>query len=151
MTIVVGYAPDYRGKAALQLAGMIARSSGERLHVCSVVPAAWFPSQARVDAEYQEAMRSDAESALRQAREAMPDDVEADYSVRHARSGPTGVLDAVAEHDASMIVVGSSSAGGFGHIAVGSVTDRLLHSSPVPVALAPRGYRCPQGQRVVRV
>ena len=151
MTLVVGYAPDERGKAALHLAGMLARSADARVVVCSVVPAAWFPSMARVDAEYQQSMRSDAEAALQQARSAMPEDVAADYSVRHARSGPAGVLDVVAEHDGSMIVLGSSSAGVFGHIAVGSVTDRLLHSSPVPVALAPRGYRCPSGQRVRQV
>ena len=60
MTIVVGYAPDYRGKAALQLAGMIARSSGERLHVCSVVPAAWYPSRSRDPSENQESMRTSA-------------------------------------------------------------------------------------------
>ena len=41
-----------------------------------------------------------------------------------------------------MIVLGSSTAGVFGRVALGSVTDRLLHSSPVPLALATRGFRC---------
>jgi nucleotide-binding universal stress UspA family protein len=47
--------------------------------------------------------------------------------------------------------VGSSPAGGFGRVALGSVTDRLLHSSPIPIALAPRGYRCNAAARVTRV
>ena len=46
-----------------------------------------------------------------------------------------------------MIVVGTSSAGVFGHISLGSVTNRLLHSSPVAVALAPRGFRSQPGER----
>ena len=52
MTYIVGYAPDERGKAALHLAAMLARSSGQDLVVCSVVPRPWFPSMAKVDAEY---------------------------------------------------------------------------------------------------
>ena len=50
-----------------------------------------------------------------------------------------------------MIVVGSSSAGVFGHISLGSVTNRLLHSSPVAIALAPRGFRSQPGAKVKRV
>jgi nucleotide-binding universal stress UspA family protein len=36
-------------------------------------------------------------------------------------------------------------------VTLGSVTTRLLHSSPIPVALAPRGFRAPVGARVTRV
>ena len=52
MTIFVGFAPDGRGRAVLHLAGMLARSTGDELVVCAVVPAPWPPSPARVDAEY---------------------------------------------------------------------------------------------------
>jgi nucleotide-binding universal stress UspA family protein len=38
-----------------------------------------------------------------------------------------------------------------GRVAFGSVAERLLHSSPVPVALAPRGFRCGPNARVRRV
>jgi nucleotide-binding universal stress UspA family protein len=36
--------------------------------------------------------------------------------------------------------VGSSSSGLLGRVALGSVTERLVHTSKVPVAIAPRGY-----------
>ncbi len=36
-------------------------------------------------------------------------------------------------------------------MALGSVSDRLVHSSPLPVALAPRGFRAPEGARIARV
>jgi nucleotide-binding universal stress UspA family protein len=48
-------------------------------------------------------------------------------------------------------VLGSSSAGVFGHVTLGSVTDRLVHSSPVSIALATRGFRTAPGARVTRV
>lgn len=37
-----------------------------------------------------------------------------------------------------------------GRVALGGVSERLLHSSPVSVALAPRGFHCP-GAQVTRV
>jgi len=49
MSVLVGFAPDGRGRAVLHLAGMLARSAGEDLVVCAVVPAPWYPSPARVD------------------------------------------------------------------------------------------------------
>jgi nucleotide-binding universal stress UspA family protein len=151
MTFVVGYAPDERGPAALHLAAMLARSSGDDLVVCSVVPRPWFPSMAKIDAEYHAYLDAQADAALSQARLAMPGDVAAAF-VRHAaRSAPTGVLEVAEEHDASLVVVGSSSAGSFGHVVLGSVSDRLLHSAHAPVALAPRGFRVRPGLRVRRV
>ena len=47
-----------------------------------------------------------------------------------------------------MIVVGSGSDGSWGTVVVSSTADRLLHSSPVPVAVAPRGYRRRPGATV---
>ena len=45
-----------------------------------------------------------------------------------------------AAHDATFVVVGSSSSGLLGRVALGSVTERLVHTAAVPVAIAPRGY-----------
>jgi nucleotide-binding universal stress UspA family protein len=151
MTMIVGYASDERGKAALHLAGMLARSTGDDLIVCSVVPAPWTPGMARVDAEYQEYLTQTADEALRRAKSFLPTDVPATYVRHSARSAPAGLLELAELHDARVIVLGSSSAGVFGHIALGSVTDRLLHSSHVSLALATRGFRCPGDRKVSRV
>ena len=151
MTLVLGLAPEQPADSAVHLAALLARSAGEPLLVAVVLPRPWFPGPAKVDAEYRGEMHEAAEAALTRARESMPVDVEATFLVHDARSAPTGLLELVEEHAASMVVLGSSSAGVFGHIALGSVTDRLLHSSPVPVALAPRGYRCGPDTRVGRV
>src|SRR3712207_3497987 len=152
MTLVVGYPPDGRGKGALHLAGLLARSGGgEDLVVACIVPAPWAPGMARIDAEYRMHLDRAAEAALERARANTPADVPARF-VRHgARSVPMGLLQLAEQHGARLLVVGSSTAGPFGHVSLGSATDRLLHSSPVSLALAPRGFRCKDDARTGRV
>jgi len=151
MTMIVGYAPDERGKSAVHLAAMLARASGDDVVVCAVVPAPWQPGMARVDAEYQAYLDSVADRALDEARALVPDDIAATFLRHRARSAPAGLLEVAGEHAANLVVLGSSSAGVFGHVVLGSVSDRLLHSSPISVALAPRGFRCKDGSTVARV
>jgi nucleotide-binding universal stress UspA family protein len=141
MTLLAGFAPDGKGRGVLHLAALLARSSGEPLVVGAVIPRPWAPSPARVDAEYQEFTETAADDALAQARRRLPDDVEATFVVHHARSAPAGLLELASEHQARAIVTGP----------LGSTTDRLLHSSPVPVAVAPKGFRTAPGARVRRV
>ena len=151
MTLIVAYAPDERGKTALHLASMLARSIGDELVVCSVIPAPWVPGMARIDAEYRKELDEIADQALELARKSLPGDVSARFERHSARSAPAGLLEVAKQYDAYMIVVGTSSAGVFGHISLGSVTNRLLHSSPVAIALAPRGFRSQPGAKVKRV
>jgi nucleotide-binding universal stress UspA family protein len=151
MTLVVGFSPEERSRAVLHLAAMLARSADDELLLCAVVPLPWPPSPARVDAEYREYLERMASDALAEARARLPDDVAASTLVHHARSAPAGLLEVAERHDAPLIVAGSSSAGHAGRVSLGSVSDRLLHTSPIPVALAPRGYRSRPGARVTRV
>jgi len=104
-----------------------------------------------VDGDYLAPLREWGESVLEQARTALPPDVEATFLVRAASSIPTGLLELAAEVDASALVLGSSSKGALGRISFGSVTDRLVHSAPLPVLLAPLGYRPTPGSRIRRV
>jgi len=151
MTIVVGYDPDGHGRAVLHLAAMLARSADDDVLVCAVVPEPWPPSPARVDAEYRAHLDGLAKDSLQSARARLPTDIAVEVEVHHARSAPAGLLDAAQRHDATIIVAGSSAAGGTGHVSLGGTTSRLLHSSPLPVALAPRGFRTRPDARVTRV
>jgi nucleotide-binding universal stress UspA family protein len=141
MTLLAGFAPDAKGRGVLHLAALLARSSGEPLVVGTVIPRSWPPGLARVDAEYHAYLDTTAEEALAVARRRVPDDVEATFVAHHARSAPAGLLELASEHEARAIVLGP----------LGSTAHRLLHSSPVPVALAPKGFRTPPGARVRRV
>ena len=90
MTILVGFAPDGRGRAVLHLATLLARSAGDELVVCSVVPASWFPGEAKVDAEYQSYLEGSAGEALEHARARLPADVPATFLTHHGRSIAAG-------------------------------------------------------------
>jgi nucleotide-binding universal stress UspA family protein len=143
MTMVVGYPPDGRGKGALHLGGMLARSGGDDLVVACVVPAPWSPGMARIDSEYRKYLDDAADAALDAARSNAPADVPVTFVRHSARSVPVGLLELADERSARLLVLGSSS--------LGSVTDRLLHSSPTPLSLAPRGFRCKADAEVGRV
>jgi nucleotide-binding universal stress UspA family protein len=151
MTFVAGYAPDERGPTALHLAAMLARSSGDDVVVGVVVPQSWFPSMAKIDAEYRAELAEQADDALAQAQRQAAGDMSATYVRHEARSIPVGLVELADQHNAQLIVLGSSSAGMFGHVSLGSVTGHLLHSSHVPVALATRGFRAKPGAMVRRV
>ena len=142
MTMLVAYAPDGRGRAVLHLAaharalggrrpagvrgrpGLVAAEPGAgRRRVPGVPPAA--PPRTRSSG----------------ARARLPDDVAVATRSHHARSTPAGLLEladeARGEPDRRRIVAVRRD----GSVTLGSTTTRLLHSSPMPVALAPRGFR----------
>ncbi|MFG1793043.1 universal stress protein [Nocardia sp. NPDC049149] len=148
MTVIVGCPPEVSSTAAVHLAAMLARSARARLVVCAIVPV--LPRQG-TEPESVPPARIDARATLESAQASMPADVEASYVVREARSISAAMLELVAEYDADLIVVGSSAAGVFGHLALGSVTSRLLHAVQVPVALAPKEFRMPDQRAVERV
>jgi nucleotide-binding universal stress UspA family protein len=105
----------------------------------------------RIDAEYQAYLDRSAQEAVERARELVPADCAAEFVVARARSTSAGLLEVAQEHSARLLVLGSSTAGVLGRVAFGSVADRLLHTSPLPVVLGPRGFRCRSDSRVRRV
>jgi nucleotide-binding universal stress UspA family protein len=151
VTLLVGFAPDGRDRAVLRLASMLARSGGDDLVVCSVIPEAWPPSLARIDAEYQAYLEQLAQEALDDARARLPGDLPATFLIYRAHSTPGGLLEVAEARGARMIVAGSSVHAGSGFVSLGSATSRLVHSSPVTVALAPHQFRCAPDARVARV
>jgi nucleotide-binding universal stress UspA family protein len=151
VTLLVGLPRDERATAAVHLGSLLARSLDEDLIVCTVVPPPWPPGMGRIDAEYQEYLDHTAKEAIEQARALVPADLPAAFVVVRARSTSAGLLEVAQEHAARMLVLGSSTAGVLGRVAFGSVADRLLHTSPLPVVLAPRGFRCRSDTTVRRV
>ena len=155
MTVVVGYLAGKSGTAPLHLASNLARTLHTSLTVATIVPRPWtYPSTARVDAEY--AAWAD-QLAADSAREAQRDlasigsPVEVSFHSHAHRSVSGGLIEVVSELAAELLVLGSSASGQLGQVVVGSTADRLLHSAPVPVAIAPRGYRGARGGRLTRI
>ena len=146
MTIVVGQALDTRDRGALALGEVLSRSLSTDLVLCGVLQHRW----AGPTSEHAATQREAAATFLAAARTHLPDDVPARDDVRLARSVPPALHDAATEHGAAALVLGSSEDAVRGRIAVGSVADRVLHSAPVPVAIAPRGFTADQ-DRLLRV
>lgn len=155
MTVVVGYLAGKGGASALHLAVGAARSLNTSLAVATVVPRPWLtPSPARVDAEYAEYAAQLAASSAEQARQhiwALDDRLDVSFHKFAHRSVSGGLLEAVDELDAEVLVLGSSSDGQLGQVVAGSTADRLLHSCPVPLAISPRGYRRPKSAVLARI
>ncbi|MDN5763290.1 MAG: universal stress protein [Microlunatus sp.] len=150
MTILVAHGPDARGPEGLYLGQQLARSGGERLVVCCVTHNRWqLPSVARVGDDYARGLSELAEQTLADAREVVGD--QAEFVARSGRSVASVLLAEAEAQSARVLVCGSSADGPWGHIALGSVTDRLLHSSSVSIGLAPRGYRVAADARITRV
>jgi nucleotide-binding universal stress UspA family protein len=148
VTVVVGYLAGKSGTAPLQLALGAARTLRTTLTVATIVPKPWtFPSPARVDAEYAAWADQLAADSAREAQRffAAEPDAEVSYHSHAHRSVSGGLVEVVEELNAQMLVLGSSATGQLGQVVAGSTADRLLHSSPVPVAIAPRGYRARAG------
>jgi nucleotide-binding universal stress UspA family protein len=152
MNYVVGLTADRGGRDALSLGRMLARTGDIILTVCIVLPEVWgHPSLARVDAEYAEFLSRYAEEAIAEARAFLKDGIQADYVSRSAPSATEGLITTATETNASLIVLGSARHGPLGRFAVGSVTNEMLHTSPIPVVLAPRGHRPSSDTRLRRV
>lgn len=145
MTVLVGYVPHKGGRGSLDLGLQFAHALGQSLTVVTVVPRQWStPSLAKVDAEfaaYATQLGREAEVKARQYLEDPSVDVPIDYRAVTGRSVTSALLEAAEECSATMLVLGSSAGGDEGRIVVGSVADKLLHASPIPLALSPRGFR----------
>lgn len=155
MTVVVGYLAGKSGAAPLHLAVGAARTLRTSLTVVTIVPKPWtFPSPARVDAEYAAwADQLAADSAREAQRElaALGEPIEVNYHSHAHRSASGGLTEVVDELGAELLVLGSSASGAHGQVVVGSTANHLLHSCPVPITIATRGYRIPRGGRLTRI
>ncbi|MGD1109530.1 MAG: universal stress protein [Mycobacterium sp.] len=149
MTVVVGYRAGNVGLSGLHLALRLARTLGISLTVVTIVPKPWLtPSLARVDAEYEHwADNLAADSAKEAARyvHGLAEGIQVTYFHRAHRSVSGGLLEVIREVDAEVVVLGSLPSGGRGQVVIGSTAEWLLHASPVPVAISPRGYRSHTG------
>ena len=145
MSVVVGYLAGKSGTAPLHLAVEAARTLRTSLTVATVVPRPWtYPSPARVDAGYAawaDQLAADSAKEAQRLLVALPHPVEVSFHSHAHRSVSGGLVEVVSELGAEVLVLGSSAAGALGQVVVGATADRLLHSCPIPVAIAPRGYR----------
>lgn len=146
---VVAYEATERGNDSIELGVALARLTGAELRLCLVLP--HHPSTvpaARIGAasspDYEALLEQQSLEWLEQGRARVPADVVATTHLLYAHSTSEGLLQAAVTFDSDRIVVGASRRGLMNRFTIGSVANALLHASPVPVALAPRGYMAPE-------
>jgi len=149
MTVVVGYRAGEVGLSGLHLAVRAARSLGTSLVVATIVPKPWLTTSfARVDTEYEQWADNLAADSANEAAHFLrdvSDGIDVAYLHRAHRSVSGGLIEVVEEVGGEVVVLGSLPSGGRGPVVIGTTADWLLHASPVPVAISPRGYRARTG------
>lgn len=139
-SVVVGYTATDAGADAAALGARLARSIGATLHLVIVLPTEGTRSAAvPPERAYEDVIRKQARSWLQDAVVRLPQELVRSGHVRFSESFAEGLIAAGEEFDASVIVIGTAGGGLFGRHRLGSVASELLHSSPIPVALAPSG------------
>lgn len=154
MTVLVGYRPHKDDLGALDLACQLARSYGGSVQAVSVVPRGWPTAVAGdTDREYKRWAAEEGAASAAEAAEylATHADVPTESSWVADRSVPHALLQRAKTLGVEFVVVGSGDQVAHGHVGVTSKTGRILHSSDVPIAIAPRGYQAGPGVKVDRI
>lgn len=149
-SILVGYVADGRGYDALELACFLARGTASDLIIVMVLPESRFSREVGVaSAADQVGISRTSQAQLKKWRDEalarVPKGINAQVEFRYGANDARGLLDAAEDHDASTIVVGAAAGRFLRSFSVGTTANTLLHSSPIPVALAPRDFRAPAG------
>ncbi|MBN9193410.1 universal stress protein [Microbacterium sp.] len=139
--IVVGYTATKAGADAVALGSRLAVASGASLDLVLVLPNEERSVITPPDPGYERYLRGQAEQWLAGAADMVPASVEHREHVRYAESFAEGLTAVADEIGAALIVVGTAQGGARGRHTIGSTSTELLHSSDVPVVLAPKGSR----------
>jgi len=140
MHLTVGYLATPTGDDGVALASALAVTFDATVDVLLVVREE-LPDGHPGRAEYQRVLLERGQEWVARAVTALQrNGVRAESSVTVGESFAQTLIDFAERKSSDLIVVGGARDGFFGRHTIGPVTGALLHSSPVPVALAPRGY-----------
>jgi len=136
--IVVGIDDSAGARDALAFATRVAEATGASLRLATAYPYSDIPSRGAVPA-YRDIVRGDAQKLLEGTASTVEGRVSGTEAI--ANSSPPHALHDLAERiGAALVVVGSTRRGPAGRVVPGSTGERLLHGSPCPVAIVPRGF-----------
>jgi nucleotide-binding universal stress UspA family protein len=148
---VVAYEATERGREAVALGSALAHLTGAELRICLILPQpTTVPSRVPgYTADFETLLEEQGQEWLDQAQALVPAGITASTHLLWSESTSEGLIEAATKFESDRIVVGAARSGLLQRFSIGSVANGLLHASPVPVALAPRGYRAPE--RITRI
>lgn len=146
LRLLLTWRPESAGDEAAQVAAWIARTETIALRTATVISRSWtaqpeleFDSYSEWIEEESEAVSSAAQKALALAK--LPEqmlDADEPSTVTVDHSETKALIDAAAEFNADMMILGSHPAAPHSRFRIGSTADALLHYAPLPLLLAPR-------------
>lgn len=139
--IVVGYSATDEGADAATLGARLGLAMRAPIVFVLVLPEAGRSVVVPPSDGYERYVRAQADEWLAEISASAPGALEVSTDVRAAESPAEGLVQAAHAYGASHIVVGAANGGLRGRHRLGTVADELLHSSDVPVVLAPEGTR----------
>ena len=140
MHLTVGYLATPTGDDGIALASALAKTFDATVDVLLVVREE-LPDGHPGRAQYQELLVARGQQWVSRALSRLSaDGVTAGSTVTVGESFAQSLIDFAEQKSSDLIVVGGARDGFFGRHTIGPVAGALLHSSPIPVALAPRGY-----------
>jgi nucleotide-binding universal stress UspA family protein len=140
MHLTVGYLATPTGNDGIALAAELALTFDAEVDVVLIVREE-LPDGHPGRAEYQQLLVSKGEAWVAEAVATLADwGVTARSAVLVGESFAESLIDFAESKSSDMIVVGGAKDGFFGGHTIGPVAGALLHCSPIPVALAPRGW-----------
>jgi nucleotide-binding universal stress UspA family protein len=136
--IIVGVDESPGSSDAIALASSLAGMTSSELVLVNVFPYDLHPSRA-ANRAFEEYLRGDSQELLERLRSSLGDEPVEVRAIPNV--SPAHGLHELAEmENAGLVVVGSTHTGRAGRVLPGSTAERLLHGSPCPVAVAPKGY-----------
>lgn len=140
MHLTVGYLATPTGDDGIALASALAKTLDASVDIVLVVREE-LPDGHPGRLEYQKLLLDRGNQWVSKAVAALATHgVTAASTVTVGESFAQSLIEFAEEKSSDLIVVGGARDGFFGGHTIGPVTGALLHSSPIPVALAPRGY-----------
>ena len=143
MKLLVAYIATSGGADAVALGSSLARTLDAELELCVVIPpdphATGADEQSDID-KLSDALDHAAQAWLDDAAAMIPDDIETTATIATDANPALGLIRQAQKSGADVIVMGGSGGGILGRHTLGSVVNGMLHSSPIPVALAPLGF-----------
>lgn len=147
MKALVAYRSSSDGDGALHLADVLRRTTGADLVVVAVLPRTAGPGEDPADREYRDYLDALADDARASAAAVLAPEGGLDFERITGNSVATGLVRAADEQRADVLILGCARDAAAGNFVVGSVGERLLHSSPVPVLMSPHEYDVAPGTR----
>ncbi|BBX87470.1 universal stress protein [Mycolicibacterium aubagnense] len=145
--IAVAYLATPGGNDAVAVGEQLAHTLGAEIDLCMVLPSE-RPALAAIPGNV---LLREAEGWLAAAAAGIRSDITVTTHLSFDDSSTSGLIAAAEDVGAEALVVGGAGGGIASSFSLGSVVNDLVHASPIPVVIAPRGARLTRNERIREV